>query len=196
MRAMAIGAMTVLAALAAAEPARAEDQPLGAGCDDAVARGVWELAIDLCSPEMLPADASSATRAHILLGRAKAYEETGDAGRAAADAAEAERLDPGSAADYQATRSASLQAKGDLRQALRAIQDLWDRGENDRALAEADRVIELHPKSAQAYAMRASIYLSRQDNGRAQSDIQNATSLAQNCELKAKKQAYVFTCPE
>jgi hypothetical protein len=37
------------------------------------ARGVWELAIDLCSPEMLPADAAPQTKARILLGRAKAY---------------------------------------------------------------------------------------------------------------------------
>jgi tetratricopeptide (TPR) repeat protein len=196
MRAMAIGAMAVLAALAASAPAQAEDPPLGTGCDDAVARGVWELAIDLCSPEMLPADASSTTKAHILLGRAKAYAETGDAARAATDAAEAERLAPGSSAEYQAARSAGAAAKGELHQALQTIEGLWTHGEDDRALAEADRVIALHPKSAQAYALRASIYLGRQDNGRAQADIQSATSLAQNCELKAKKQAYVFTCPE
>ena len=100
MRAMSVAALAVLAGLAAADPATAEDRPAGAGCDDAVARGVWELAIDLCSPEMLPGDASPQTKARVLLGRAKAYKETGDDSRAAADAAEAKRLDPNSAAAF------------------------------------------------------------------------------------------------
>jgi tetratricopeptide (TPR) repeat protein len=187
--------MAVLIGLAA-DPSAAEEPPLGTGCDDAVARGVWELAIDLCSPEMLPADAPDATKARVLAGRAKAYQETGDTERAAADAAEAHRLDPNSAAAFDAAQASRAQAQGDLRQTLQAIEALWQRGDDDQALAEADRAIATHPKSAQAYALRASIYLARRDDGRAQADIRNATALAKNCALTPKKQVYVFTCPE
>jgi Tfp pilus assembly protein PilF len=214
MRAMAVGAMAVLAAVAAADAVRADPAPISAGCDDAVSRAVWELAIDLCSPEMLPADTPDATKAHILLDRARAYENTGDKTRAAADVAEAAKLDPDSA-DLHAARARSLQAKGQHNAALKEIEAAFgktanppaafhlvragifrDLGEDEQALPDLDRAIALAPKNAQAYAMRASIYLSRQDNARAQADIQSATSLAQNCELKAKKQTYVFTCPE
>jgi tetratricopeptide (TPR) repeat protein len=188
---MAFGAMAVLAASAVVSPAQAEDPPVGAACDDAVARGVWELAIDLCSPEILPAGASDAAKAHVLLGRSKAYEGTGDAERSAADAAEAQKLDPGAAAKLAAARAQSASAKGDLQK----IEALWHSGQDERALGELDRVIALNPKSAQAYALRASIYLARKDNDRAQVDIKSATALAQNCELKAKQQTYVFTCP-
>jgi tetratricopeptide (TPR) repeat protein len=188
--------MAVVVRLAAADPSAAEEPPIGTGCDDAVARGVWELAIDLCSPEMLPADASDATKAHILAGRAKAYRESGDTERAAADAAEARRLDPGSLAAFDAAQASRAQAGGDLHQTLQAIEALWRRGDTDRALAEVDRAIAGHPKSAQAYALRASIYLALRDDGRAQADIQSATALARNCELKARQQVYVFTCPE
>jgi Tfp pilus assembly protein PilF len=214
MRAMAVGAMGVLAALAIAGAAPADPPPLGAGCDDAVARGVWELAIDLCSPELMPADTPDTTKAHILLGRAAAYEKTGDKVRAAADVAAASKLDPDSA-DLHAARARVLQAKGQHAAALKEIETAFGKtanppaafhvlragifhalGQDDRALPDLDRAIALDPKNAQAYAMRATIYLSRQDNGRAQADIQSATSLAQNCELKAKQQTYVFTCPE
>ena len=196
MRAISVAALAVLIGLAAAEPAPAEEPPLGSGCDDAVARGVWELAIDLCAPEMLPADAPDATKAHVLAGRAKAYQETGDTDRAAADAAEARRLDPNSAAAFDAALASRAQADGDLRQTLQAIEALWHSGNDNQALAEVDQAIASHPKSAQAYALRASIYLARRDDGRAQADIKNATALARNCELKAKNQVYVFTCPE
>ena len=214
MRAMAVGAMAILAVMAAAGPSQAETPPLGAGCDDAIARGVWELAIDLCSPELLPADASSAAKAHILNGRAQAYEKTGDKARAAADYAEASKLDPDSA-DGHAARARSLQARGQPAAALKEVDEALKRTQNppagyyvlragilrdldrdDQALPELDRAITLDPRNAQAYAMRATIYLSRQDNSRAQADIQSATALAQNCELKAKQQTYVFTCPE
>ena len=196
MRAISVAALTVLAGLAAADPAAAEEPPLGAGCDDAVARGVWELAIDLCSPEMLPADTAPETKARILLGRAKAYKETGDDGRAAADAAEAKRLDPNSAAAFAAAEKRQSAANGELKQTLQAIEALWQRGDDVQALAEVDRTIATHPKSAQAYALRASIYLGRRDDGRAQADIQSATSLSKNCALTPKKQVYVLTCPE
>jgi Tfp pilus assembly protein PilF len=205
--------MAVLAVMAAAGQAPADPAPLGAGCDDAVARGVWELAIDLCSPEILPANTPDTTKAHILLGRARAYEMTGDKSRSAADVAEATKLDPDSA-DLHAARARSLQGKGKHEEALKEVDVafgkttnppaafhvlragiLRDLGQDDQALPELDRAIALDPKNAQAYAMRASIYLSRQDNGRAQADIQSATSLANNCELKAKQQTYVFTCP-
>jgi tetratricopeptide (TPR) repeat protein len=189
-------AMAVLIGLAAAEPSAAEEPPLGAGCDDAVARGVWELAIDLCSPEMLPADAPDSTKAHVLAGRAKAYEETGDAERAAADAAEAHRLDPTSGAAFDAAQAARAQADGDLRRTLQAIEARWRGGDVDQALAEVDRAIAAHPKSAQAYALRASIYLALRDERRAQADIQSATALTKNCALKPKQQVYVFTCPQ
>jgi tetratricopeptide (TPR) repeat protein len=214
MRAMAVGAMAILAVVAAAGPAPAETPPLGAGCDDAIARGVWELAIDLCSPELLPADATGATKSHILIGRAQAYEKTGDSKRAAADYAEASRLDPDSAEGH-AARARGLQAKGQQTAALKEIDEalkrtanppagyyvlragiLRDLGRDDQALPELDRAITLDPKNAQAYAMRASLYLARKEGDRAQADIQSATALAKNCELKAKQQAYVFTCPE
>ncbi len=213
MRAMAVVVMTVLAAIAAAGPARAETPPLGSGCDDAVARGVWELAIDLCSPELLPADATDTTKAHILFGRGQAYEKTGDSKRAAADYAEASKLDPDSAEGH-AARARGLQAKGQQAAALKEIDEalkrtanppagyyvlragiLRDLDRDDQALPELDRALTLDAKNAQAYAMRASIYLARKDNARAQADIQSATALAQNCELKASKQTYVFTCP-
>ncbi|WP_395021524.1 tetratricopeptide repeat protein [Dongia sp.] len=196
MRALSVAALAVLAGWVAANPALAEDRPLGAGCDDAVARGVWDLAIDLCAPEMLPADASPQTKARILLGRAKAYRETGDPDRAAADAAEAQRLDPDSAAAFQATETQRATAKGALQQSLKAAQASWDRGDDAGALAALDRIIADNPNSAQAYALRASIYLARRDEGRAQGDIQSATRLARNCALTPKKQVYVFTCPE
>jgi Tfp pilus assembly protein PilF len=214
MRLIAVGAMAILAAVAAAGAARADPPPISAGCDDAVSRGVWDLAIDLCAPEMLPAGTLDATKAHILFGRALAYEKTGDRARAAADIAEASKLDPDSA-DLHAARARSLQAKGQHAAALKEIDVafgktsnppaafhvlragiLRDLGKDDQALPELDRAIALDRRNAQAYAMRASIYLARQDNGRAQADIQSATSLAQNCELKAKQQTYVFTCPE
>lgn len=188
--------MAALAVLAAAGPALAEDRPLGAGCDDAVARGVWDLAIDLCAPEMLPADAAPQTKARVLLGRAKAYRETGDADRAAADTAEAQRLDPGSASAFQAAEDQRASAKGVLQQSLKAAQASWDRGDAAGALAALDRIIADNPNSAQAYALRASIYLARRDDGRAQGDIQSATRLARNCALTPKKPAYVLTCPE
>jgi Tfp pilus assembly protein PilF len=196
MRAISVAGLAVLAGLAIADPATAEDAPVGGGCDDAVARGVWELAIDLCSPEMLPADATPQTKARILLGRAKAYKETGDDGRAVEDAAEAKRLDPNSAAAFAAAEKRQSAANGELKQTLQAIEALWQRGDDVQALAQVDRAIATHPKSAQAYALRASIYLGRQDNGRAQADIQSATSLAKNCALTPKKQVYVLTCPE
>ncbi|GAB2178881.1 hypothetical protein [Dongia sp. agr-C8] len=196
MRALSVAALAVLAAFAAGDRAAAEDPPLGAGCDDAVARGVWELAIDLCSPEMLPADAAPAVKARILLGRAKAYRETGDPDRAAADAAEAQQLDPNSAAAFQAAETQRTTAKGALQQSLKAAQASWDRGDTAGALATLDRIIADNPNSAQAYALRASIYLARRDDGRAQADIQSATRLARNCALTPKKQVYVFTCPE
>jgi tetratricopeptide (TPR) repeat protein len=214
MRLIAVGAMAVLAAVTAAGAARADPPPVSAGCDDAVSRGVWDLAIDLCDPEMLPADTPDATKAHVLLDRARAYEKTGDKARAAADVAAASKLDPDSA-DLHAARARSLQAKAQHAAALKEIDVafgkttnppaafhvlragiLRDLSQDDQALPELDRAIALEPKNAQAYAMRASIYLSRQDNGRAQADIQSATSLTQNCELKAKQQTYVFTCPE
>lgn len=188
--------MAVLIGLATANPVFAEDRPVGAGCDDAVARGVWDLAIDLCSPEMLPADASPQTKARVLLGRAKAYQETGDADRAAADASEAQRLDPNSAAAFQASETERASAQGELQQSLAAIQAVWDRGDASRALTELNQVIQSNPNSAQAYALRASIYLARRDGDRANADIQSATKLAKNCALTPKKQVYVFTCPE
>jgi Tfp pilus assembly protein PilF len=211
---MRTSAAIVVLAVTAAQVVAADEPPLGAGCDDAVARRVWELAIDLCSPEMLPAGVADPTKAHILLGRAMAYEKTGDKARAAADIAQAAKLDPDSA-DLHAARARGLQAKGQHAAALEEIETafgkisnppaafhvlraaiLHDLGQDDQALPDLDRAIALDPKSAQAYAMRANLYLSRQDNGRAQADIQSATSLAQNCELKAKQQTYVFTCPE
>ena len=191
MRAMSVAALTVLAGLAMADPAAA-----GTACDDAVARGVWDLAIDVCSPEMLPADVTPEQKAQALLGRALAYKETGDSERSAADAAEAHRLDPNSAAAFDAAQAARTKDNGDLRQALKAIEAQWRRGQDDQALAELGRTIETHPKSAQAYALRASIYLARRDDGRAQADIQSATKLARNCALTPKNQVYVFTCPE
>jgi Tfp pilus assembly protein PilF len=193
---MSVAALAVLAGLAIADPVTAQDAPVGGGCDDAVARGVWELAIDLCSPEMLPADAAPQTKARILLGRAKAYKETGDDGRAAADVAEAKRLDPNSAAAFAAAEKRQSAANGELKQTLQAIETLWQRGDDVQALAQVDRAIATHPKSAQAYALRASIYLGRRDDGRAQADIQSATALAKNCALTPKKQVYVLTCPE
>jgi Tfp pilus assembly protein PilF len=214
MRLIAVGAMAVLAAIAAAGAARADPPPISAGCDDAVSRGVWDLAIDLCAPEMLPAGTPDVTKAHILLGRALAYEKTGDKARAAADIAEASKLDPDSA-DLHAARARDLQVKGQHAAALKELDVafgktssppaafhvlragiLRDLGKDDQALPELDRAIAQDPRNAQAYAMRATIYLARQDNGRAQADIQSATTLAQNCELKAKQQTYVFTCPE
>jgi tetratricopeptide (TPR) repeat protein len=217
MRAIAIGALAILATWTtgwATRSARADPGPLSAGCDDAVARGVWELAIDLCDPEMLPADASPAIKAHVLLGRASAYEKTGDKARAASDVAEASKLDP-DGADLHAARARSLQAKGQHAAALKEIENAFgktsnppaslyvlragifrDLGQDDKALPDLDRAIALAPKNAQAYALRASIFLSRKDNARAQTDIQSATALAQNCELKASKQTYVFSCPE
>lgn len=195
MRALSVAALAVVAGLVAVDRAPAQDPALGAGCDDAVARGVWELAIDLCAPELLPAQAPDATKARVLMGRAKAYTETGDTERAAADAAEAQRLDPGSAAAFDAAQAAGAQANGDLRQILKAIEATWRRGDDTQALAELDRAIQAHPNSARAYALRASIHLARRDD-RAQADIQSATALARNCELKARQQVYVFTCPE
>jgi Tfp pilus assembly protein PilF len=214
MRAMALKVAVVLIAVAAAARAQAEDPPPGSGCDDAVARGVWELAIDLCSPELLPSDASSATKARLLLGRAAAYEKTGDKTRAAADVAEASKLDPDSA-DLHAARARGFQAKGNHAAALKEIETalgktssppagfhvlraaiLHDLHEDDKALPDLDRAIALDPKNAQAFAMRANIYLARRDDGRAQADIQSATSLAKNCELKAKQQTYSLTCPD
>ncbi len=213
MRAMAVAVMTVLAAMAAAGPARAETPPLGSGCDDAIARGVWELAIDLCSPELLPADATGATKAHILFGRGQAYEKT--AMRNARRPIMPRR--PSSirtAPKANAARARGLQAKGQQAAALKEIDEalkrtanppagyyvlragiLRDLDRDDQALPELDRALTLDARNAQAYAMRASIYLARKDNARAQADIQSATSLAQNCELKASKQTYVFTCP-
>ncbi len=195
MRAMTVAALAMVAGWAAADGAAAQDAALGAGCDDAVARGVWELAIDLCAPEMLPADAPDATKARVLLGRAKAYGETGDTERAASDTAEARRLDPSSTAAFDAAQAARTKAAGDLRQTLKAIEATWRGGDEARALAELDRAIQAHPNSAQAYALRASIYLARRDD-RAQADIRSATALTRNCELKARQQVYVFTCPE
>lgn len=214
MRAITVGAAAILAVMAGASPSKAETPPLGAGCDDAIARGVWELAIDLCSPELLPADATGAARAHVLIGRAQAYEKTGDSKRAAADYAEASRLDPDSAEGH-AARARGLQAKGQQAAALQEIDQalkrtanppagyyvlragvLRDLDRDDQALPELDRALTLDPKNAQAYAMRASLYLARKDGDRAQADIQSATALAKNCELKAKQQTYVFTCPE
>ncbi len=211
--------ITVLAVLVAIPAARAEDTPLGAACDDAVARGVWELALDLCSPELLPAGASAESRAHVLRGRAKAYEQTGDAERAAADIAEATQiesagLDP-TGAEAHAMNARSLLAGGDQAGALKEINAaiggtakapagyhllragiLRDLGQDDQALPDLDRAIALDAKNAKAYAMRASIYLARRDDTRAQADIQSATALAKNCELKSTKQkTYVFTCP-
>jgi Tfp pilus assembly protein PilF len=188
---MSVAALVVLGGLAVSHPAAA-----GAACDDAVARGVWELAIDVCSPEMLPADVTPAQKASALLGRAKAYKETGDTERAKADVAEAHRLDPNSAAAFDAAEASRQQASADLRQTLQAIEARWRRGEDVQALADLDRTIATHPKSAQAYALRASIHLARRDDGRAQADIQSATSLAKNCALTPKKQVYIFTCPE
>jgi tetratricopeptide (TPR) repeat protein len=214
MRATAAAAIAVLAVMAITGRAPAETPPLGSACDDAVARGVWELAIDLCSPELLPADASGATKAHLLFGRAQAYEKTGDAQRAAADYAEASKLDP-DGAEGHAARARGLQAKGNHAAALKEVDEalkrsanppagyyllrasvLRDLGRDDQALPELDRAITLEPKNAQAYAMRASVYLARRDDARAQADIQSATALASDCELKAKQQTYVFTCPE
>jgi tetratricopeptide (TPR) repeat protein len=192
----AAGVLAILVILAAADPAAAQEAQLGAGCDDAVSRGVWELAIDLCAPEMLPADASAEAKAHVLLGRAAAYKETGDKARAAADATEAKRLDPNSVAAFEAAQKRRAAAKGELRQSLATIQALWDGGDADGALAAVSRVIQGNPNSAQAYALRASIYLARHDDGRAQADIQSATARAKNCALTPKKQVYVFTCPE
>jgi tetratricopeptide (TPR) repeat protein len=196
MRALSVATVVGLAGLAVTNPAGAEDSQVGAGCSDAVGRGVWELAIDLCSLEMLPADASAETKARILLGRAKAYQETGDTKRAAADAAEAEQLAPGSAAAFNAAAASRSQADGALRNRLREIQALWDSGNDGQAIAALDRVIAANPRSAQAYAMRASIYLARRDDPRAQADIQSATALAKNCALKPRQQAYALTCPE
>jgi len=194
MRAAAFWAVTILVAVA--NLAWAEDPPLGSACEDAVARGVWELAIDLCSPEMLPANASDATKAHLLVGRARAYQETGDTARAAADAAEARRLDPGSAAAFDAAEARRAQAKTALHQSLQDIKATWDRGEDERALAQLDSFIAGNPRNAQAYALRASIYLAKRDDGRAQADIRSATSLAKNCELRTtKQQTYILTCP-
>ncbi len=48
---------------------------------------------------------------------------------------------------------------------------LRDLGEDDQALPDLDRAIALDAKNAQAYAMRASIYLARRDDGRAEADI-------------------------
>jgi tetratricopeptide (TPR) repeat protein len=214
MRAKTAGAIAILVAMAtSAHPAPAEEPPLGAGCDDAIARGVWELAIDLCSPELLPADASGTTKAHVLIGRAQAYEKTGDSKRASVDYAEASRLDP-DGAEGHAARARGLRAKGQQAAALKEIDEalkrtadppagyyilragiLRDLDRDDQALPELNRALTLDPKNAQAYAMRASIYLARHDDGRAKADIQSATSLATNCELKAKQQTYVFTCP-
>jgi Tfp pilus assembly protein PilF len=191
MWAKCLAALAVLAGLAMAEPAAA-----GTACDDAVARGVWDLAIDVCSPEMLPADVTPEQKAQALLGRALAYKETGDTERSAADAAEAHRLDPNSAVAFDAAQAARAKATGDLRQTLKAIEAQWRRGQADQALAELDRTIATHPQSAQAYALRASIYLARRDDARAQADIQSATKLARNCTLTPKNQVYVFTCPE
>jgi Tfp pilus assembly protein PilF len=188
---MSVTALVLLAGWAMAEPAEA-----GTACDDAVARGVWELAIDVCSPEMLPANVTPAEKASALLGRAKAYKETGDPDRAAADIAEAQKLDPNSAAAFDAAEASRAKAGSDLRQALKAIEAKWRGGQDQQALADLERVIATNPKSAQAYALRASIYLARRDDGRAQADIQSATALAKNCALTPKKQVYVFTCPE
>jgi Tfp pilus assembly protein PilF len=186
--------MTVLAVLAGS--ATSHSAAAGTACDDAVSRGVWELAIDVCSPEMLPADVTPEHKAQALLGRSRAYMETGDAERAAADAAEAKRLDPNSAAAFDAAQAAPTKAGGDLRQTLQAIEAQWRGGQVDQALAALDRTIATNPGSAQAYALRASIYLARRDDGRAQADIQSATQLARNCALAPKNGTYVFTCPE
>jgi Tfp pilus assembly protein PilF len=191
MRAMAVAALTVLAGWAMAKPAAA-----GTACDDAVARGVWDLAIDVCSPEMLPADVTPEQKAQALLGRSRAYKETGDAERAAADVAEAKRLDPNSAAAFDAAQAARTKASGDLRQTLKTIEAQWRGGQANQALAALDQTIAANPNSAQAYALRASIYLSRRDDARAQADIQSATKLARNCALAPKNGTYVFTCPE
>jgi tetratricopeptide (TPR) repeat protein len=195
MQALSVAAMAVVAGLVVTDRASAQDAALGAGCDDAVGRGVWELAIDLCAPEMLPASAPDSTKARVLMGRAKAYQETGDAERAGADAAAAKALDPDSAAAFDAAQAARSKADGDLRQTLKALEAQWRGGNEAQALAELNRTIETHPKSAQAYALRASIYLARRDD-RAQADIQSATALARNCALKPRQQVYVFTCPE
>jgi Tfp pilus assembly protein PilF len=214
---MAFGRTAVLVlvmTMAAVARAHPEEPPLGAACNDAVARGVWELAIDLCSPELLPANASSAMKAQVLLGRAAAYEKTGDKGRAAADVAEASKLDPDSA-DVHAARARGLQAKGNHAGALKEIETAFDKTsapsagfhflraailhdlrQDDQALPDLDRAITLDPKNAQAYAMRANIYLARRDDGHAQADIQSATSLAKNCELKPQQQTYKLTCPD
>jgi tetratricopeptide (TPR) repeat protein len=191
MRAKSGAALALLVGSTLAHPASA-----ATACEDAVARGVWELAIDVGSPEMLPADVTPAQKASALLGRAKAYQETGDAERAAADLAEANKLDPGSAAAFDAAEAARAKAGNDLRQALKAIEAKWRGGQDRQALADLDRTIAANPKSAQAYALRASIYLARRDDARAQADIQSATALARNCALSPRKQVYVFTCPE
>src|SRR6185369_3539390 len=115
---------------------------------DAVTRGVWDLAIDVCSPEMLPADVTPEQKAQALLGRALAYKETGDTERAAADTAEAHQLDPTGAAAFDAAQAARTKANGDLRQSLKAIEAQWRRGQVDQALAALDRTIATHPKSA------------------------------------------------
>jgi tetratricopeptide (TPR) repeat protein len=155
-----------------------------------------------------PANASAASKALVLVGRAKAYRETGDAARAAADAAEAHRLDPNSAAAFDGAQARRAGRDPVLEQKLKDIEALWDDGEDDRALAEVSRLIAANPGSAKAYALRASIYLARQENDRATPDITQATSLSKNCQLNLRvratisgeaasgRQSYPLTCPD
>jgi len=123
-------------------------------------------------------------------------EHSSNASTFAARVAEAHRLDPKSVAAFEAAQASRAKASGDLRQTLQSIEAMWRGGNDAQALAEVDRAIATYPKSAQAYALRASIYLARHDDGRAQADIRSATGLAKNCELRnTKQQTYALTCP-
>jgi hypothetical protein len=91
-------------------------------------------------------------------------------------------------------REASVGANGELKQTLKAIEALWQRGDDVQALPNWTAQSRLIQERA-SLCLRASIYLGRRDDGRAQADIQSATALAKNCALTPKKQVYVLTCP-